>query len=409
VVATPAEAPEGTKPRESQYHGPTSALFDEPIRNTQRGLSKTQDHLETKHWVRCQLVAESSRQRMWELYSCHATNSLQRTNAFAGHLESINLTSGSLDFDGVDPEIGMNLLSIYWSRQQHCGLIVYRPVFMRDMACGGRYFSKLLLNAIYFSASKHSPHTNIRQEAGDNATAGWEYRQRITHLLKEEFDKSKITTIQALLIAANSLFSRCDESSVSWLYAGNAFNMIIDLGLHVTPSNTPSEMVSEEDLEVRRRVFWGAYGKMHYPSGPSRPAHAYAQKVMDKIQCLYQGRPPILRVSDASVAMLFLDDYEELEHFDHTSFTDTWNHGAVPIHNNSVFKISCELSILMERILTNLYAGNYTTRNPENFNKDSMDLQVDLEQWHQSLPSYVDLHFCGRGEAPPLPHISSLL
>lgn len=155
----------------------------------------------------------------------------------------------------------MHLLSIFWCRHLHCGLVVYRPAFMRDMGCSGPYFSRLLLNAIYFSASKHSPRTEIRKEMHDKATAGWSYRQRITQLLRDEHDKSSITTIQALLITASSLFSRCDERSASWLYAGNAFNMVIDLGLHVTPLAPPaSRKLSEEDLEVRRRVFWGAFG-----------------------------------------------------------------------------------------------------------------------------------------------------
>ena len=130
---------------------------------------------------------------------------------------------------------------------------------MRDMACQGPSFSKLLLNAMYFSASKHSSRLEIRGDANDLATAGWLYRKRFTELLVEDFAKSKITTIQALLIMAVTLFSRCDERSASWLYAGNAFNMIIDLGLHVFPSATESKKLSEEDVEIRKRVFWGAY------------------------------------------------------------------------------------------------------------------------------------------------------
>lgn len=179
--------------------------------------------------------------------------------AITGHLEQINLAAGLFDFDGVDQELAMHLLSIYWSRQLHCGLIVYRPSFMRDMACKGKYFSKLLLNAMFFSASKHCSRVDIRGDASDLATAGWVYRKRFTQLLAEDFAKSSITTIQALLIMAISLFSRCDERSASWLYAGNAFNMIIDLGLHVSPSPVASKNMSEEDIEVRKRVFWGAY------------------------------------------------------------------------------------------------------------------------------------------------------
>ena len=150
----------------------------------------------------------------------------------------------------------MHLLSIYWSRQLYTAQIIYRPVFMRDMACAGPYFSKLLLNAIFFTVSKHCPRIEIRFNPEDITTAGWSFRQRFTELLRDNFDKSKVTTIQALLIMSNSLFSRCDERSLSWLYAGNAFNMIIDLGLHVACSR---ESMSAEELEIRKRVLWGAY------------------------------------------------------------------------------------------------------------------------------------------------------
>lgn len=156
----------------------------------------------------------------------------------------------------------MHLLSIYWSRQLYTAQIIYRPAFMRDMACGGPYFSKLLLNAILFTVSKHCSRPEIRSDPEDITTAGWKFRQRFAELLRDSFDKSEITTLQALLIMSNSLFSRCGERSLSWLYAGNAFNMIIDLGLHVLPS---PEKMSAEEIEARKRVLWGAYCKLVVP------------------------------------------------------------------------------------------------------------------------------------------------
>lgn len=181
--------------------------------------------------------------------------------SYSGQLELLNFSAGKLDLDGYDPDIVMHLLSIYWCRQLYTAQIIYRPAFMRDMACNGPYFSKLLLNAILFTVSKHCARPELRSDPDDIKTAGWSFRQRFTELLRDSFDKSDITTLQALLIMSNSLFSRCDERSLSWLYAGNAFNMIIDLGLHVLPS--PSKM-SPEDLEIRKRVVWGAYCESIY-------------------------------------------------------------------------------------------------------------------------------------------------
>lgn len=158
----------------------------------------------------------------------------------------------------------MHLLSLHWNRQHHSFLLTYRPAFMRDMACDGPYFSKILLNAIYFGASKFSPRREVRRDPDDVRTAGWAFRQRVRELLGNALDSSDITTIQALLVMTNSLFALGDERSAAWLYAGLAFRMIIDLGMHVdAPGLAIQRKFSDEDLEVRRRVFWGAFGREH--------------------------------------------------------------------------------------------------------------------------------------------------
>jgi len=180
-----------------------------------------------------------------------------------GQLEEFNYHTGKLDFDGVDPELGMHLLSLHWNRQHHSFLLTYRPAFMRDMACDGPYFSKILLNAIYFGASKFSPRREVRRDPDDVRTAGWQFRERVRSLLGSALDRSEITTIQALLVMTNSLFALGDERSAAWLYAGLAFRMIIDLGMHVdAPDLGSTRKFSDEDLEIRRRVFWGAFGEL---------------------------------------------------------------------------------------------------------------------------------------------------
>ena len=82
------------------------------------------------------------------------------------------------------------------------------------------------------SVEPHSPRSEI-QCRDERDTRGWSFRQRFTELLRDEFDKSSIPAIQAMLIMASSLLTRGDERNTSWLYARNAFNMVIDLGLHV--------------------------------------------------------------------------------------------------------------------------------------------------------------------------------
>ncbi|KAF3400171.1 Nitrogen assimilation transcription factor nirA, partial [Penicillium rolfsii] len=343
------EVPDSDNHRHSTslYHGPTSTVYDDTAHSGADG-----EELEvfnspvSEEWARHLLFAQTARQRQ---------------------LEPLNLAAGKLDFDGLDPELGMHLLTIYWSRQLYTAQITYRPVFMRDMACNGPYFSKLLLNAILFTVSKHCPRPELRSDPDDITTAGWRFRQRFTELLRESFDKSEITTLQALIIMSNSLFSRCDERSLSWLYAGNAFNMIIDLGLHVLPS--PNKM-SAEELEVRKRVIWGAY-------------------TIDKIQCLLQGRPPLLRQVNFKASLNFLDEYDELDTFKDITYSATEQRTAIPSLNVSLLTKLCELSIISERILCELYSESQNMSESQS-QKISADISSDLSKWRSSLPPQLD-------------------
>jgi len=133
---------------------------------------------------------------------------------------------------------------------------------MRDMAHRGRYFNDLLLNVIMFVAVKYTPAQPRADSSVDSCVNATTFRRTAedmlyradTHLLT----KSSVTTIQALLLMANTLFAWCDERSLSWQYLGIAINMIMDLGIHTTDS-TFYQRGSAEDLEIGRRIFWAAY------------------------------------------------------------------------------------------------------------------------------------------------------
>ncbi|MCJ1377519.1 hypothetical protein MMC17_000614 [Xylographa soralifera] len=273
------------------------------------------------------------------------------------HLEDLNYKSGRLDFDGVDPELGMHLLSLHWNRQHHSFLIVHRPTFMRDMACAGRYFSKLLLNAIYFGASKFSSRIEVQSER---------YRQRARTLISQSIDHS-------------------EEKSAAWLNAGIAFRMIIDLGMQVDALPLSSSHRSHnEDVEVRRRVFWAAF-------------------VIDKVQSLYQGRPVGLEALHCQVPLIFLDQYEEAEDWKPFGFSGS-TYSGVPTSSLSTFTNLCKLSLIMNRISNAAYAEQGVETASTN-----KDLHVELEQWYAALPIHLKYDSLGSFAVVPPPHVLSLL
>jgi hypothetical protein len=181
-----------------------------------------------------------------------------------GQLEPINYKCGRLMFDGVDSDLGYQLLQAFWNRQHCSGNVVYRPAFMRDMACRGSYFNDLLLSTMMFVASKHVSPQPSPSPGSDACVSGMTFRRRAEESLyradTQLLTKSSVTTIQALLLMSNALFAWCDERSLSWHYLGIAINMIVDLGIHTTRSSF-YQRGSAERQEVGRRVFWSAYSK----------------------------------------------------------------------------------------------------------------------------------------------------
>lgn len=158
----------------------------------------------------------------------------------------------------------MDLLSNFWNRQLYTGPIVYRTAFMRDMANNGPYFSDLLLYAMLFAGSQFTAEAAAARTLAEVNTTGRQYRaefEKTLHGSKSLF-KSEVTTIQALLVVSDTLFSWCNERSLSWHYMGLAINMIIDLGLHTNASlGRPSKLLSVEAREIERRLFWAAFSK----------------------------------------------------------------------------------------------------------------------------------------------------
>ncbi|KAL8297319.1 hypothetical protein RB597_006419 [Gaeumannomyces tritici] len=353
----------------SSYHGRTSALFEEPSHD-RSGTEAPRPRLPGE-WIEKGLVADAARQRQ---------------------LEDVNFRAGRLDFDGVDPDLGFHLLSLHWNRQHHSFLITYRPAFMRDMACNGPYFSKLLLNAIYFGASKFSPRTEVRRDPNDVRTAGWRFRQRVRELLGESLDRSDITTIQALLVMTNSLFALGDERSAAWLYSGIAFRMTVDLGMHVDHPDLPgNRRFTDEDLEIRRRVFWGAF-------------------VVDKIQSLYQGRPVTIKESDTLVPIKFLDTYEELEPWEPFAYsTQSDLYSGSPAYSVSAFTALCRLSIVMSDILSSIYTERSFDQPSEDLLKVQDQLHTKLITWRNSLPAHLVFDPTKRDSSIPPPQVLSLL
>jgi hypothetical protein len=155
------------------------------------------------------------------------------------------------DIDGVDTELATHLLDLHWNRQHHTFLLTYRPAFIRDLICGGPYASKFLLNAIFSIASKYSERSELDPP---NAQSGKQFFDRCEDLIAEGqlYAHSELPTVAGLLLLGSTLIALGDVSK-GWMYSGTAFRMLFDLGLHIEHVQWD---YSEEELEIRRRLFW---------------------------------------------------------------------------------------------------------------------------------------------------------
>lgn len=288
------------------------------------------------------------------------------------------------DIDGVPTELALHLLDVHWARQHHTFLLTYRPAIMRDLPKGdGPNCSRFLLNAIFACASKFSSRIDVRDDPGDPAMAGRRFFRRCDELLAQESHliRPSIPTIIGLLLLG-STFNARGETSKGWLYTGYALRMVYDLGLHLDPKETNDDA---EDMEIRRRVFWGAF-------------------VCDKMQSLYLGRPVAMNLRDSHVSREFLDTFEEHELFKpapdsklHTSSSQP------PIYSISTFQQLCLLSRIMTKITNHFYTVG-GVRSPSSATTSLQLADKALNSWKENLPTELEFKPWSRCDVHPQPH-----
>ncbi|RNJ55003.1 hypothetical protein D7B24_009104 [Verticillium nonalfalfae] len=146
---------------------------------------------------------------------------------------------------------------------------------------------------------------------------------------------------------------------------------------------------SDEDLEIRRRVFWGAF-------------------VVDKIQSLYQGRPVTIKESDTLVPIKFLDTYEEFEHWRPFAYISQSNdYPGSPAYSVSTFTSLCRLSVAMSDILGCIYTERSFSQAATELSKMLETLNAKLSAWKESLPTHL-IFDPNKSSCIPPPHVLSL-
>ncbi|KKA16125.1 Nitrogen assimilation transcription factor NirA [Rasamsonia emersonii CBS 393.64] len=258
---------------------------------------------------------------------------------------------------GIPSELAMHLLDLHWNRQHHTFHLT-----------GGPYCSEFLLNAVFACSSKFSERIEVREDPDRPETAGKRFFDRCDELLAQQnlLQSSSIPTVTGLLMLG-STFNARGMTSKGWLYTGYALRMVYDLGLHLDCKEVAG---NAEDIEIRRRVFWGAF-------------------ICDKLQSLYFGRPFTIQLRDTHVSWDFMDTFEENElwtpYVDPTLPTTRINQPTpIRLYSISTFQQLCSLSRIMTSIIDHFYVVG-ATPDKTRAHLDYMDEK--LLTWYKNLPS----------------------
>lgn len=293
--------------------------------------------------------------------------------------------SPNLDLDGVDYQTASHLFDLHWNHQHIGFLLTYRPAIMDSLANGGSHCNKLLLNAIFYTSALQSNRPNMRDDPAKPENFGSRRFRRFQELLGVELQNSSPTSIAGLVAMGSSCVSN-GRQTIGWLFTGIAYRMIVDLGMNIDPDkvqmsnivlSNPSMVLSDVDLEIRRRYTWAAY-------------------LNDRFQSLYFGRPPSLDMtSDLSPSQTLLDTYEELDLW--RPYIDPEDSEALPVsgfvpqpkYAVSTWNALLKLAEITSEVVTRLYTPTRRTMTVESAHQEIQTVQQHLNQWSDSLASHL--------------------
>ncbi|RDW90211.1 putative C6 transcription factor [Aspergillus mulundensis] len=273
------------------------------------------------------------------------------------------------------PEPFQYLLDSHWCWIQPLFNFVYRPAFTRDMKLNGPYYSDALLHAILSHSvrwCKTEPRISPLLEQYEGGAVFWHRAVSGLHdsLRDGHVD---IPTIQTMLLLSARECGQGNRTQ-AWLYSGMAFRMLDDLGITIDSRKySDSAQLSDEDIEIRNRLFWSCY-------------------FWDKMMSLYFGRSPTLQSSQGCPPRTILDDTSESEPWTPHGvvFPDGSQYPPTQAHSTSCFIEMCGLMEILNQILVHIYDHSRQISEAE-FHSCVREQSRNLGGWWDNLPEHLKL------------------
>ncbi|KAJ5359327.1 uncharacterized protein N7496_011740 [Penicillium cataractarum] len=290
------------------------------------------------------------------------------------------------------PEPFQYLLDSHWCWIQPLFNFVYRPAFTRDMKIQGPYYSDVLMNAVLSHSVRWCKAEPQIGPLLDSFEGGAQFYQRAVSGLFESLKTgyASVPTIQTLLLLSAQECGKGNRTQ-AWLYSGMAFRVLDDLGISIDSRKyLGAAQLSDEDIEIRNRLFWSCY-------------------FWDKIVSLYFGRAPTMQHSRVSPPRMILDDTSEIEIWTPhgVTFPDGAHYPPTQAHSTSCFIQMCGLAEILNQILIHIYDPMRQSTEAEFF--DCVQEQAkNLSDWWDELPDYLKLVATDLPSYSPPSHIMTL-
>ncbi|KAM3582345.1 hypothetical protein VKS41_004991 [Umbelopsis sp. WA50703] len=146
------------------------------------------------------------------------------------------------------------LIQTYFEKRHNVFPVMPRRMFMQQISVKGYLITPLLLNAMYAHAAMY-----LNEEDPEACEPATVYFNRAKLLIDDFLDTPRVSTVIALCLL--SLFEFKDPTQArfcrSWVYSHSAFRLCHDLGM--CRAYTIGDRMKTNDIELRKRVFWGCY------------------------------------------------------------------------------------------------------------------------------------------------------
>ncbi|KAF7730187.1 hypothetical protein EC973_002795 [Apophysomyces ossiformis] len=288
-----------------------------------------------------------------------------------------------------------HLVQVFFDFLYASSPIFDRTTLMRDIR--ENRCSEFLILSILALSARYSDRSDIKENPPWHS--GEKYASKARDLLIQAVDEPSIPNVQALLLLGLHEYG-CARGPRSWMYAGMAIRMALELGLN-------KEIDMEDDLgetqpaerwieqEFRRRLFWNIF-------------------CIDKLTSASTGRPSFLQEEDIDIFLPSDEDgwtrgqfYTEtldrsrIVHFNVRSLRDS-NLLGVSASVSSVSngarraQLSCSahhmrLVSLLGKVTTYINRGSKKKDLLASFdaNSDFSKLDREIEDWYEQLPLHM--------------------